>query len=297
MKRFLSCIFVWVFVLLVSYAGAGIKKTIAVSDFENKAGFSSEWNLGSGMAEMVTTSLANSGSFIVVERQNIQGILQEQDFSASGRTTKAGAPEFGKLLNAQILVSGAVTEFAERSSGGGTGFTIKGFSFGGSGSFAHVAVNVRLYDVTTGQVIASKRVEGKAKSSGMSIGYARSGWGIGTSKFKKAPLGKATQAAIDVAIAWICAELENVSWQGKVVTVKGEDVYLNCGADSGVQVGDEFAIYSVGEDLIDPDTGISLGCESEKTGRVQVYAVEEKFSKARIIAGGGFERGYLVKQS
>lgn len=297
MKRFLSCIFVLVFALSVSYAGAGIKKTIAVADFENKAGFRSEWNLGNGMAEMVTTSLIKSGGFIVVERQNIQGILQEQDFSQSGRTTKAGAPKLGKLLNAQILVSGAVTEFSERSSGGGASFTIKGFSLGGSSSLAHVAVNVRLYDVTTGQIIASKRVEGKAKSSGMSIGYARSDWGIGTSNFKKAPLGKATQAAIDVAIAWICAELENVPWRGKVVTVKGEDIYLNCGATSGVQVGDEFAIYSVGEDLIDPDTGISLGSESEKIGRVQVYAVEEKFSKAKVVAGGGFDRGNLVKQN
>ncbi|MCK9554591.1 hypothetical protein M0R36_02065 [bacterium] len=295
MKR-MSVFFCIGFVFLCGLSHAEIKKTIAVSDFENKAGFNSEWNLGHGMAEMLTTSLTNSGKFIVVERQNIRGVLEEQDFAQSGRTTSAGAPQTGRLLNAQILVSGAVTEFAERTSGGGMGFNVKGFSLGGSGSYAHVAVNIRLYDVTTGQVIASKRCEAKAKSSGMSIGYSRSDWGIGTSNFQKAPLGKATQAAIDEAIAWICAELRDVPWQGKVVTVKDDVVYLNCGQESGVMAGDEFSVFSVGEELIDPDTGITLGSETQKTGKVQVFAVEDKFSKAKIISGGDFDRGSLIKQ-
>ena len=34
----------------------GPKKTIAVMDFENKAGAEAEWNLGSGMAEMLATA-------------------------------------------------------------------------------------------------------------------------------------------------------------------------------------------------------------------------------------------------
>ena len=102
----------------------GPRKTIAVADFENKAGAEAQWNLGNGMAEMLTTALVNTNRFIVVERQNIQGIIQEQDFSVSGRTINVGAPKIGSLLNTQILVSGAITEFSQRFFDSGSLFVL-----------------------------------------------------------------------------------------------------------------------------------------------------------------------------
>ena len=273
----------------------GPKKTVAVMDFENKAGAASEFRIGSGMAEMLTTSLINSGRFIVVERQAIQDVLTEQDFGASGRTTQEAAAKFGRVLNAQILVRGAVTEFAQRTSGGGQGFRYKGISLGMSGGKAHVAVNIRLYDSTTGQVLDSQRCEGSASSSGISFGYSESGWGVGTSTFKATPLGKATQQAIDKAVYFIICKMKNVPWQGRVVTVKDSTIYLNCGTNSGVQTGDSFNVYRPGEELIDPQTGISLGSETTMLGRVQIVEIEDKFSKAAVISGTGFKRGDIIR--
>jgi curli biogenesis system outer membrane secretion channel CsgG len=276
-------------------APVGPKKTIAVMDFENKAGAASNFRIGSGMAEMLTTSLVNSGRFIVVERQAIQDVLTEQDFGASGRTAQEAAAKFGKILNAQILVRGAVTEFSQRSSRGGQGFRYKGFSLGMSGGKAHVAVNIRLYDSTTGQILDSQRCEGSASSSGLSFGYSESDWAVGTSTFKSTPLGEATQQAIDNAVYFIIMHMQDVPWQGQIVTVKGSTVYLNCGANSGVKIGDSFNVYRPGEELIDPETGISLGSETTMIGRVQVVEVEDKFSKATVVSGAGFERGSIIR--
>jgi len=273
----------------------GPKKTIAVMDFENKAGVPATYNLGTGMAEMLTTALVNTGRFIVVERQAIQDVLAEQDFGASGRTTTEGAADFGKILNSQILIRGAVTEFEMNESGGGTAFRIKGFDLGVSGSQAHVGVNVRVYDATTGQVIDSVKCDGKASTSGLSVGYSESDWGIGTSGFQSTPLGKATQDAIDQAVYFIVQKMNAVTWQGKVVTFKDNLVFINCGQDSNVKIGDEFTVYKSGEQLIDPDTGIVLGSEQKKIGRIQVVEVADKFSKATITSGGGIERGDIVR--
>ena len=276
-------------------AQVGPKKLIAVIDFENKAGAASKFRIGSGMAEMLTTALIKSNRFIVVERQAIQDVLAEQDFGASGRTAQEAAAQFGRVLNAQILVRGAVTEFSQASSGGGQAFGYRGFSLGLRSGNAHVAVNIRLYDSTTGQVLDSQRCEGSASSSGFSFAYSESDWAIGSSTFQATPLGKATQAAVNKALYYIIMRMQDVPWEGRIVTAKGPVIYLNCGINSGIKVGDGFDVYKKGEELIDPETGISLGCEVSKIGRVQVVEIQDKFSKATIVSGAGFKRGDVIR--
>ena len=63
---------------------AGVKKRIAVTAFEFKAaGGGSE--VGRGMSDMLSNALFNSNRFIVLERENIKEVIQEQDFGATGR--------------------------------------------------------------------------------------------------------------------------------------------------------------------------------------------------------------------
>ena len=273
----------------------GPKKTIAVMAFENKAGTVAEWNLGEGMAEMLTTALVRSNRFIVIERQAIQDVLNEQDFGASGRTTQFGAAKFGKILKSQILVRGAVTEFGMRESGGGHAFRIKGFDVGMSGSQAHVAVDIRLYDSTTGQVIDSLRCDGKASSTGLEFGYSESDWGFGTGAFHNTPIGKATAKAIDKAVYFIAIKMQGLEWEGRIIKASGGEVYINAGATGGIRVGDSFAVYRPGEELIVPQTGLSLGSEISKIGKVTVTSVAEKFSKAQVGFGSGFKTNDIVK--
>ena len=55
-----------------------LKKTVAVSRFENKAGISSQMKLGSGMADMLADALIQSGKFVVLERQTLRKNLLKQ---------------------------------------------------------------------------------------------------------------------------------------------------------------------------------------------------------------------------
>ena len=260
----------------------GPKKTIAVMDFENKAGVSSQINLGEGMAEMLTTALINSGRFIVVERQAIRDVLNEQDLGASGRTTSEGAAKFGRMLNSQILIRGAVTQFGMRESGGGGGLSIKGVDVGLATSQAAVGVDIRMYDATTGQVLDSVRCEGNASSTGLNFGYSEHDWGFGTSGFQNTPLGKATAKAIDKAVIAIISRMETVPWEGRIVKMAGNEAYINAGYNSGINVGDTFIVYRPGEELIDPQTGLPLGSELKRLGTVTVTETQEKFSKASV---------------
>ena len=43
---------------------------VAVTSFENRSGFAGQWQLGSGMADLLVSELVHSRNFTVVERQH-----------------------------------------------------------------------------------------------------------------------------------------------------------------------------------------------------------------------------------
>ncbi|MBI1883873.1 MAG: hypothetical protein HYS08_06665 [Chlamydiae bacterium] len=277
-------------------APSGPKKTIAVGTFENKAGQWAKWDLGNGMAEMLTTALIRSGRFIVVERPEIEKVIAEQDFGVSGRTAGGEAAKIGKILKSQIMISGAVTEFEASGGGEGGGFAVHGFRIGANQSRAKVGVNIRIYDTTTGQVLDSQHCEGIAEAGGLSFSYTDSDFAFGGAGFDKTPLGQACQQAIDKSVFFIVGRMQSVPWLGRIVDVKPEGkVFVNAGASAGIQMGDTLTVYRPGETLVDPDTGMDLGSELTKIGLIQVSQVQDKFSIATTVGGGGFQRGDVLK--
>ena len=261
---------------------AGPKKTIAVTSFENASGLRSYVRLGDDFSAQLSDALIQSGRFIVLSRTELASVLTEQDLADSGRFAKSLTAKKGKIIPSQILITGKITEFDENKQGGGQGFSIHGVTLGGSKSTAHIAVIVQIIDSTTGEILDSRRVEGNAEAGGFAIGYSGS-WSLGSSSFKRTPLGKATQIAIDKAVVYVADKLSKFPWQGRVVTVKNNVVYINAGSDAGISSGMKFAIYRKGESLIDPETGIELGSEKTKIGEVSVFEIQPKFSKANIL--------------
>ena len=73
---------------------------------------------------------------------------------------------------------------------------------------------------------------------------------------------------------------------------------INAGEKGGVSVGDRFAVYRAGEELIDPDTGLSLGSMETRIGEIEVVKNdigEGKAAQCKIVSGQGMERGDLVR--
>ena len=45
----------------------GVLPVVAVTNFENRSGFTGQWNLGSGMADLLVAELMDSGQFTVLD--------------------------------------------------------------------------------------------------------------------------------------------------------------------------------------------------------------------------------------
>jgi len=276
------------------------KIRIAVTAFENKVKtpwWGPSWKIGEGLAEILTSELSKTGQFIVVERQALGDIVREQELGQSGLIRGETAARTGQILGAQIVVRGAVTEFEEQASGGGAGIRFGGFGAEGSVRNAHVALDIRLIDTSTGQVIASHNAAKSAPAAGGGIGARVGTVTFGGDAFFQTPLGQATRAAMQDALQFIMATaFKAVTPSFSIVKVEGGMAYVNAGANSNVRVGDVFMVYSKGEDLVDPDTGLKLGSDEKIVGSIQVTNVQEKFSIGTIRGGAGaMKRGDLVK--
>jgi hypothetical protein len=95
----------------------------------------------------------------------------------------------------------------------------------------------------------------------------------------------------------IAQRTASVIYPAKVLAKTGQIVTLNRGDGTGIEAGQVWEVFAVGEELIDPDTGISLGSEEISIGSVRVRRVNPKFSQAVIIEDFGIDRGAVLRPS
>lgn len=72
---------------------------------------------GSGeiAADAIITKLLSIPSYEIIERSALEQVLKEQNLSATGAVDSKAVGDLGKLLGADALVMGAVTEFQDRN--------------------------------------------------------------------------------------------------------------------------------------------------------------------------------------
>ena len=86
---------------------ASATATLTVLDFTNTAEAADfDW-LGLGLADMLSTDFAASGRLRLVERRDLDKILQEQELGLSGAVDEATAPRIGRLAGASRIAYGS----------------------------------------------------------------------------------------------------------------------------------------------------------------------------------------------
>src|ERR1051326_6991391 len=193
-------------------APGGRKKRVAIFDFDYAtvhadvaALFGSDVDVGKGIADLLVNRLVKDGTYSVIERKAMDKILAEQNFSNSDRANPNSAAKLGKLLGVDAIIVGSITQFGNdnkdtKVGGGGGGFG--GFGIGGFGhkkSKAIVAVDARIVDIDTAEILGVADGKGESSRESTSLlggGSNWHGWGggavdFGSSDFSKTILGEA----------------------------------------------------------------------------------------------------------
>ncbi len=261
------------------------KPVVAVIDFENRAGFQGQWKLGEGMAELLTSSLLDSDHVIVLERKNINDVVGEISRQGQALFRQEGRVERGRLMNAQFLIRGVVTDFTVINDSSGW-FSLKNFSLFGRGSTARVALNIYVVDVASGKIFASAKTAGTASAGGAGAKIDYQNVSFGGDSFFRTPLGKATEEAIGEAVRNILQSLPGQPWQPVVAESSGRDVIINGGTNVMLHVGKTFIVRDATHEVTDPVTGnVIESTPGHVIGRVQITQVLATSSHAALLEG------------
>ena len=273
--------------MLLSVGAAQAATRIAVMDFENRTPYRG-WQVGRGASDMLATALVKRTRFSVIERDKLASIMAEQDLNNDATRFDPGtATAIGKLLGAQYVVTGAVTEYG-RSRSGGSGF---GISLGKQGYSA--AVDIRIVDVTTGEIVFAE----DAEETESSLSVKALGFSAGES-FDEKKATKAMRGAIDKVskeIAKIKLEPGAASGQASaegtralVADVDGKILTLNQGSNAGFKVGQKVDIMRQHKLIKDPETGKVIKIKYKKIGTIKLTEVDTGYAEGEVVSGSGF---------
>lgn len=290
-------------------AGTGAKVRVAVARFGASDRFAQVyggWDIGGGLAAQLVTELINSGNVIVVERAILSQVIREQELTASKLVTKETAAQVGQLLGVDYLIVGEVTEFEQKAVGGGGHAGLFKWLFPkASAEFtaAHVGIDLRVIDTSTGEILHSHRAEGRAWEKAIAVEMnALGSFTFGGDAFHKTPLGKATRQVIHDSLGFVLGAVQErlrsySTWVGKVIHLEDNLAYVNAGSNAQVHVGDRLSVFSIKKVLTDPETNQVVGLIENPIGELTVVFVAEKFSKARINGRTAPHKGDIVRFS
>lgn len=116
-------------------------KRIAIIYFDNSGGDASLEKFKKGIADMLITDLSNINMLAIVERDKLESILKEQKLNNSKEFDPNTASKVGKLLGAQIILTGGYFEM-----------------------MGSLRLDARFIDVETGKILKADGVDGQTSN-------------------------------------------------------------------------------------------------------------------------------------
>lgn len=299
----------------------GPKRVVAVGKFDAIGAFKEkygDWDIGGGLAAMLTTGLMESEQFIVLERANVGQILSEQELKSQRLTRDGSGPALSQVTGVNLMIYGAITEFGDSDRGGGFSLGASGGGPGGAGgglggiagglltgalsrqsASGKVAMDIRIVDTTTTEVLETYKIEESIESSGWDASVGYRGVNFGGNQFLKTPLGEASRRAVNRAVQRIAQRSARTEWSAQVVEFDGQLLYVNAGENAGLKVGDRYMVRRITKVLTDPASGRVLDKIASDLGIVEVTGVKEKLASGAFLPLGGEapQRGDLVVQT
>ena len=262
----------------------GPKRRVGVVHFENKTAYGQQ-RLGQAATDILITELVKTGKFIVVERDKMDQLLQEQKLGLSGAIDSNTAAQMGKILGLSAIVTGSISNFGVQTTGSDYLLTQT------KRQEATCSVDIRVVDAETGQILLADSGKGVSKvGTGSFLGMGTKGG------YAESIEGDALRAAISQLVVNITSQVNKKPWSCRIPQVSSNKIYLSAGTESGLKVGQKLKIYSQGAEIKDPDSGIVLGREEEELGELEVSNhAGDKLSVGNLLTGRMPQKGDLCR--
>ncbi len=280
-RKFFKCL--GIALLLASVWSAGMltaeaaKKRVAIMPLEKTFVLSdsaeSEETVASVMSDQLVVAVQESGNYTVVERTQFDKAMQEQGFQNLYADPEYAA-EMGKIFGGQYILVGKITMVKTRAADKSS--FMKRISAKFDAPYrTNIAVELRMVDCQTSEVVLAKTVEAD-----------RGGKDANDSLYN---------ACKDVAGHFMRDIQAQFPFTGRIIEVKGSEIYVDQGQSSGLHKGDILLIAR--EDTPLEANGKIVGMTQISLGKAKVTEVLADYAICRITEGGSaIQKGDIVKR-
>ncbi|MDR2927931.1 MAG: CsgG/HfaB family protein [Cytophagaceae bacterium] len=253
-----------------------LKRKVAIGRFSNetqyaKSVFYDKDNdpMGKQASDILSTRLAASEKFLLIERQDYDKIVSELNTSGG----------ISDNIGADYLIIGSITEYGRKTVG-----TQKVFS-SSKEQVVEAGVSIRLVDVSTGMIVYSGEAKGDASAEDKRV------MGLGsTADFDATLSDKAISAAISKLVENIINKCMDSTWKAYLLSFDEGVYFVSGGASQGITAGNEFTILERGKKVKNPQTGMMVELPGKNVGKIRIdqllgSTIADELSMATLIEG------------
>ena len=225
-------------------------------------------NITSRIADSITTELNQSRKFSVLNRSFEKQFSKERALWDSEQVSSSEASRLGQKLGADFIVLGKIYQLD---------FSKKNTNYYGMNN-SSIEATIDLYytviEAATEKVMWSDTVTYQHKSAKEQAVVGEFVTGLSSS---------------------IVTNILDVIYPIKIMKLVNEgNVLLNQGGKR-LSVGQRMEVYSSGESIMDPDTGMEIKIDGSKVAELEVTQVKPKYSIAKLVQGSGQYSSLRVK--
>ncbi len=255
-----------------------LKRKVAIARFSNeteyaKGVFYDKANdpVGKQAVDILSTKLASTNKFILLERQDMDKILEEM---------KIAGNEGFKKVGADYLIVGSITEFGRKNVGDVNAFSRT------KTQTVQAGVSIRLIDVSTGQIIYSEEAKGEAETMNKTV------MGFGERTDYDATLSdKAISAAISKLVENIINNCMDRPWKSYFLSYDDNGIIISGGKSQGLKTGDFYEVVEKGKSVKNPQTGMLIELPGKTVGKIKIDFTggenpQAEFSMVSFTEGG-----------
>ena len=254
-----------------------LKRKVAIARFSNetqygKGLFYDKNNdpMGKQAVDILSTRLAASNKFILLERQDLDKIEEELKITGNENVQKIGA---------DYLIIGSITEFGRKNVGDVNMFSRT------KTQVVEAGVSIRLVDVSTGEIIYSEEAKGQAETTNQTV------MGLGERTDYDASLSdKAISVAISKLVENVINNCMEKPWKAYFLSYDVDGIIVSGGENQGIKVGDIFQVVEKGKKVKNPQTGMMIELPGKVVGRLKIEFTggdtpQNEYSLASFIEG------------
>ena len=254
-----------------------LKRKVAIARFSNETSYAkglfydkNNDPMGKQAVDILSTKLASSGKFILLERQDYQLIKDELKIADNDAFQEIGA---------DYLIIGSITEFGRKNVGESKVFSRS------KTQIVEAGISIRLIDVSTGLIIYSEEAKGQAETSNKTT------LGLGKrTDYDSSLSDKAISAAISQLVENIINNCLNRPWKSYFLSYDQDGVIISGGESQGLRLGDRFDVFSKGRKIKNPQTGMFIELPGKRVGQITIdysggASPESEFSIVSFVDG------------